>query len=896
MAKGKREAASRQGLGADQRRRALTDVYQVGARWIKAALQVNPYGYTGKGAPSNTFKDEESYNTAILERCAAEGIDLIAVTDHWCVDSARSLIDAATKSGIVALPGFEANSEEGIHLLVVFEVGTDFADINAAIGVCGATPGCANGTTGRSFRDILREMDERDALVIPAHVNVANGGMLTGRNGTPLVKMVTNPDLHAIAVTPGQPPAKDQDAICKGRKPFDRDHPLTVIYADDICRPEALGHTGATTWFKVNSLRLESIKLAVRTPTTRIAINDPTSSPRPLIRQISWAGGFLDSVTIPISPDLTALIGGRGTGKSTVVESLRYALNIEPIGEDARRDHTAIVNGVLRSGTTVRIEVETSSPTPQRYTIERSVPNPPVVRDSSGTVINLLPADVIGMVEVFGQHELAELAHDKANVARMLQRFAGSIGPDAGYDAIREKLRENRRKLAAAEKSRDDLEAQLTDIPRLEQHVAQYTATDLPTRLQELKQLDTDESVFAEGIDRVTAVREVLMPLKENDVVTALIADLPNIDTSPQKETLRRVVMTTTTLHQKITEMSAAMMVALDEAEREIADAKTGWKTTTDPLREGHAEVLRSLVEDGHDPDKYLTTTKALEVLKAKEQRRPALAGNIAALQAERLELLGQLAVVESRQSEELSSAIRKANAATNGVVVVRPTAAPNRTHIKTVIERHVKGARTQIMAAVETDDFSPRGFVAAARSGPQELEKQFEVRGAQATSVLSAGEPLFRELEELTVGQAADVRLDISAGSGPRELRSLDDLSKGQRATALLLLLLGASSAPLVIDQPEDDLDNRFVYDGIVQRLRELKGTRQVITSTHNANVPVLGDAELIVALEGNGQHGWPVANGIGSLDDATVRTLAENLLEGGPAAFNARQHLYGF
>lgn len=139
-------------------------------------------------------------------------------------------------------------------------------------------------------------------------------------------------------------------------------------------------------------------------------------------------------------------------------------------------------------------------------------------------------------------------------------------------------------------------------------------------------------------------------------------------------------------------------------------------------------------------------------------------------------------------------------------------------------------------------------------------------------------------------------MQLDIGAGTGTREFKKMDDLSKGQRATALLLLLLGASRAPLVIDQPEDDLDNRFVYDGIVKNLRELKGKRQIIASTHNANVPVLGDAELIVALEGSGQNGKPVEGGIGSLDDATIRALAESILEGGPAAFNARQHLYGF
>lgn len=871
-------------------------VYPVGAHWIKAALQVNPFRYTGKGAPSKAFPDEAAYDTAIVERCAAEGIDLIAITDHWCVDTARSLIDAAANRGITALPGFEANSAEGIHLLVLFEVGTDFADINAAIGVCGGTPGCANGTTGQPFKDILRAMDERGALVIPAHVNVANGGMLTGRNGPPLVKMITHPDLHAIAVTPGQPEASDQEAICSGRKPFDRVHPLAVIYADDVCLPDVLAQPGATTWFKVNSLRLDSLKLAVRTPATRVATDDPTSSPRPLIRQMSWTGGFLDGVTIPISPDLTTLIGGRGTGKSTIVESLRYALNIEPIGADAKRDHDTIVTGVLRSGTTVRVDVETTTPTLQRFTIERSVPNPPVVRDSSGTATSLMPSDVIGMVEIFGQHELAELAHDKASVARMLQRFAGSAGPDPEYVQLREKLSDNRGKLARAEKDRDHLEAELSDIPRLEQHVAQYTATDLPTRLKELKQLDTDEGVFTEAGERLAAVRGAVTPLSEIEAIAALTATFPNIDASPQKETLERVSAATTKLHEKMIELLAALATALDEAERQVASAKADWKAATDPQRDGHAEVLRKLVEDGHDPDKYLTTTKALEALKAKEQRRPGIATRITTLQAERTDLLGQLAIIETRRSEELNNAIRQANAATNGVVVVRPIAAPDRKPIKSVVERHVKGARTQIMAAIDADNFSPRTFVAAVRSGPEELEKQFGVRGAQATSLIGAGEKLLRELEELSVGQAVDVRLDISAGSGPRELRSLDDLSKGQRATALLLLLLGASQAPLVIDQPEDDLDNRFVYDGIVQRLRELKGTRQIIASTHNANVPVLGDAELIVALEGDGQHGWPVEDGVGSLDDATIRALAESLLEGGPAAFNARQHLYGF
>ena len=168
---------------------------------------------------------------------------------------------------------------------------------------------------------------------------------------------------------------------------------------------------------------------------------------------------------------------------------------------------------------------------------------------------------------------------------------------------------------------------------------------------------------------------------------------------------------------------------------------------------------------------------------------------------------------------------------------------------------------------------------MAAGRSGLPTLEEQYGIRGVQAANLVAAGEKLFREIEEQTVGKAVDILLDIAPTGGRRELKKLEDLSKGQKATALLMLLLGASDSPLIIDQPEDDLDNRFVYDGVVQRLRDLKGKRQVIVSTHNANIPVLGDAELVIGLEGNGTRSWPIPDGIGSLDSAEIRSLAEDL-----------------
>lgn len=874
----------------------MTSKISTGSRWVRAALQVNPYAYQGKNSPSVTYSSEEEYNKALLDECEAQGIEMFAVTDHWSVDSATQLMEDASERGIVCFPGFEANSAEGIHILVIFEVGTNTASINAAIGMCGAAPGCANGTTGVSFADILEKMTAQGALVIPAHVNVPNSGLLTSRPGQPLVTKIKHPDLHALGITPSQADGTDQVAIVNGTKPYDRAHPLSVIYADDVSKPSTLQSRGGSCWFKVSRLTVDSLKLAVRTPGTRVSLGDPTVEARATLKEISWVGGFLNGVTIPLATDLTTFIGGRGTGKTTAIESLRFVLGLVPLGAEAKRDHESIVAGVLMSGTVVKLLVQTTSPSAHTFTIERSVGSHPVVKDESGTVTSLRPVDVIGDVEIFGQHELAELTNDSAKVAGMLQRFQGNDELGSEQTATLNELKRNREKLARVEEEKVQLEEKLADIPRLEQQVQQFTDTDVPTRLKEVTRITQDDVVFTEAAARVSAVADSLATFTDPQLITKLEAAFDNVDDSPRAEYLERAQAASTGLATKLRAVADDALRVLEEASSEIAAARTEWNGAVSDLRDGHNKELRKLVDEGLEPNKYLDTTRALEALKAKEPQRARIATDLQGLLSERANLLETLWGHEKDQKRRLVDAIRAANETTSGVVIVKPVPALDRTHIKSLIERSISGQRNRIMEAVDQKAFSTRAFVQAAREGAEELEEQFSVRGAQARSLLAAGEPLFRQLEELSVGQAVEVQLDIQAGTGSRVFRKMEDLSKGQRATALLLLLLGGSNAPLVIDQPEDDLDNRFVFDGIVAHLRALKGKRQIIASTHNANVPVLGDAELIIVFEGNGKNGGAAANGVGSLDDLAIRAHVENILEGGSAAFNARQHLYGF
>ncbi|MGD8215787.1 TrlF family AAA-like ATPase [Aestuariimicrobium sp. Y1814] len=866
----------------------------VGAHWIRAALQVNPYGYKGKNEPAQRYTSEDDYNQALLDQCDALGIQMIAITDHWCVDTAAGLIAAAEARGIVALPGFEANTSEGVHLLVIFEVGTPFAEINAAIGMCGGTPG-SSGTGSCGYDEVIDKVVERGALVIPAHVNASPSGLLARESGQPLQRMVKHPRVNALGISPDMADARDQASVLANRKPFDRQHPLAVVYADDVMGPGDLAKRGASSWFKVSTERLESLMLAFRTPVTRVSTDDPAATPRAIIRELSWTGGFLDEVTIPLSEELSAFIGGPGTGKSTAIESLRYALGIEPIGASALADHRAIVKDVLKTGTIIKVAVETAKPTPHTYTIERLVNDVPVVRDASGSATNLRPEDIVPRVEIFGQHELAELANDPARVATMLQRFTGSDGPDLEHQRTLALLAENRARLQRKEAAKETLENELADIPRLEEQIKQYDTTDVPGKLAAQQRLELDQAVLKEAADRIGETRTTLADLTDPQLGADLTADYENVDDSPQKELLNRATAATSGLATKLADIATQVRAALDTAEQAVAAAQADWTAAVTEQREEYNTVLRTLHEQGMQPDKYVDTKRALEGLKAKLPRRKKLDQEIAGLKTTRGGLLGKLRDHEKQQTERLHDAIRAANAATDGVVVVQPVPDPDRAEIKQLVVDALTGAKNTITTAIDADTFSTRAFVDAARKGTDGLAT-YGIKGAQAANLLAAGEPLFREMEELSVGLAVDVKLDVGYGSGTKELKSMGQLSKGQKATALLLLLLSGSDAPLVIDQPEDDLDNRFVFNGIVANLRKLKGQRQVIVSTHNANVPVLGDAELIVTLEGDGQRGRPAADGIGSLDDKKIRAHAENILEGGPDAFNARQHLYGF
>lgn len=118
-----------------------------------------------------------------------------------------------------------------------------------------------------------------------------------------------------------------------------------------------------------------------------------------------------------------------------------------------------------------------------------------------------------------------------------------------------------------------------------------------------------------------------------------------------------------------------------------------------------------------------------------------------------------------------------------------------------------------------------------------------------------------------------------------------------GQKVVALLNFILAynnfiGDTTPLVIDQPEDNLDNVYIYDNLVKKLRETKGTRQIIVATHNSTIVMNSGTEQVFVLKSNSDHGW--LDKAGFSGDRHIKKEVVNILEGGPEAYKRKVSMY--
>lgn len=873
-----------------------------GARFYSCALQVNPFAYLARHAKKTSFGDESAYNAAMTASCLQNGVEVVGLTDHYRVKTTRSLADAMRAAGIVVLPGFEAVTKDGVHFLCLFDPETPEDEIDRRIGECGIAGDTTESPLGRhDAQEFLECCSRWGAACIAAHVPAA-GGLLKVLSGQTAVAAWKSEHLVACSIAG---PVKDLPQNFRGilensNPDYRRRQPVAVINAQDVSDPADVANPNSRTYIKMSSVRLDGLKQAFLDPESRIRLtSDPLPPERTEFKSVEWTGGFLDGLSIKFNENLNVLIGGPGSGKSTVIESIRYALALPPVGPEAGKVHESMIKRVLRPGTKIALSVSSPHPSLREYVIERTVPNPPIVKSDSGDLLELSPADIAPRVEVYGQHEISEIARSPEERTRLLSRFIDTQQVGAARTEIVRELPKARQTLEGARARSIEIDEELAALPGLIETLKRYEEAGLEERLKEKSLLVREDQLLATASAAVDGVRvaveavQALLPINTDFVDEGLLADLPN------REPLEEIHTILGKLSTDVTAGTGALNEAVSTAAEALEGVRKRRASGVSRIESEYEKTLRELQKENVDAQEFIRLRQRIERLQPLREEQRRVSGAIEEARKERDALIVRLEEAYAAEFRELESAAKRVTKRLAGKVQVTVQFQGNREPLLARI-RSIPGRVSEACEALRVvDGLSLRALAAACRAGADELVKDYKIPAAQANRIAAAGEPLFMEIEELELPPTTQLELNVAAPGAGESWQPLEALSAGQKATAVLLLLLLESDAPLVIDQPEDDLDNRFITDGVVPKMRDEKRRRQFIFSTHNANIPVLGDAELIVGLQASGEapHGQASIDDRhrGSIDMQSVCELVEELLEGGEDAFELRRLKYG-
>lgn len=620
------------------------------------------------------------------------------------------------------------------------------------------------------------------------------------------------------------------------------------------------------------------------------------------LKSLSTTGGFLEKCKVEFSEGLTCIIGARGTCKSTLVESIRFAFDCDQdrvkslIGDPTGSSDpwTGMVKATLGAAS-VRCELGTGNEGANTsFVLEREVGGD--TRIFQDGVREHAEHGVLHDIEIFSQGDLQRIADHRNDGLRLslidrpnakevsaLRRSRETatrglleLGPR--LRAVRGLLSSLRQDLQPLPQLREDLAKAVKASPQLapdlEKHRAEFERRrrTLETA-QEIQALATEASKhlapFRTLTDRIGALTKSIYEATD----LKLDAIQPSVDAVLAAS--RQALAAAGQLSQSTLSSDTVKLQAQFELENEEYFR----------LRQGQQAVNESLKQQQH-------LQRQVELLEKRQRDLEASLGEEQQLLASRQALRTQVAAIDNDLYSLRIKEVDTINDEHSGTVHLTLRTGAGAPKFVERLSYLLGGSRIRFqeeVAAALADTFSPSALIDIAESGSGQRLAEVLGRDLGQMNRVVAHLGDHAELYSLE-GELPAARLEITLFDNG-DPKPVETLSKGQRATALLPLILRPLPYPLVFDQPEDDLDNHFIFSSLVKSILKLKSKRQLIFVTHNANIPVLGAADRVVVMHMTTPT-LAAAPMTGSVDDRKKDVL--DLLEGGAEAFRLREARY--
>ncbi|MGE3795496.1 MAG: TrlF family AAA-like ATPase [Dehalococcoidia bacterium] len=916
--------------------------------WTGAALDAG-----GCGLPFNPSDDQIDRSARrYADRCREVGIEIIGLTDHNLGGPDAERFHAALAAHLgdhaTIFPGFEVAAKvgRGAHFLCLFEPGTPLSHVSDVLSELGLPAqnrfsGGDPSPSPVSFATLAEVVQKKHGGVLVAAHAIDQSGVCNDKTLTDSwsKELINDPNLLCVELPKPRSDYEDPSNHSKAAKIVrgedgwgSRRGPLAVInssdckrlHADDaLAESQTEGFIGRrATWLKMDVVSIEGLRQAFLDPESRIAFpkrpDDRQESPpdrRPeqarIVRLEVSGVEFLADQVIELSPQLNTLIGGGGTGKSTILEYLRVALDAERLIAPSPTDRTPGITTTLAGGRAVVMCADGGGGLMATLRASGSQ-----AVDDEGQQIEDLRARF--PIRAIGQREIYAISNDRDALRALVDHLGrddlGSIAHETS--TVQSRLDELERGRSRRESLDAERKRLIGEIDRHEGLLRARAAQAGPLAALAAARAETE---VVETID--ARVREAAERLREASADLTLGVSTSELDA---RDTPNRLAISELRdrASKEITRAASAVEDLARSLDAWVARAgqdetRQAWRSTLTESENAYRAV--AVDDEASDDPKTLLDARRRELgeveleiaqLDARMAEEPALLARLGKLWARESE-------VRERLARDLGDAVPMTGAGSPYVTLSVDRFGQLDDLRKALRIRDGRSFSDQdVEELVRTidrhrqPDQDPVALLCAWADGGFETSPLKDMSSARRTTLaLACSGADGRRLRRFRIADRVTVTLYRQDGA---RAGTLDEgLSVGQRCIAVLTLLLATGDAPILIDQPEDEIDNEFIYRELVPLIRHAKSQRQVILATHDANIPVNGDAEMIYALDARAENGrtrgGPMevdeagsARGgktaVGALDRAAVRIAVSEVMEGSQEAFERRRSKYGF
>lgn len=886
-----------------------------GLKWYKCDLHLHT-------PVSECFLDKKIEPENFLEEAQRKGLNVIAITDHDNSDWVERVKAISTNFGITVFPGVELTvGDSRIHILILFDVDKtdrDIQDFLISLGIQREELGKIGIYARGDLIDIIQRAQKLNCLVIPAHVDDHSGLNSLAPNaienilkeGITAVQIVheiscsnsitLNKDSYEAYKTTEE--RRDFQKIANLMNKINREGKISKLtFSDNPSEIDNKKHGidgigKEWTWIKMKeNPNLESLKQSMNRNLRRIK-NKYEQEEKPYKTPTVWIEKLLfsdtkinkEEIEINFSPQMTSIIGGRGTGKSSLFTLMRGLMNIPFKSDNIKKEIERIYSskdGILNENTLIKIFFYMEG---DYYLLDGKGGEQPKLskknRDSEEFILEATPDVILNrlkeQVEVYSQKEIFEIAKESESLIEIIDsdiKEVKEIKKDI-EELEKEYIEKYSRYIRLKEKEKDYVLLK-KEVEKDKETISEIGGSNYTSLI---KKEEYNQNIF-KGLEELN---------EKIDKNLNTIEELQEIEKLSLEENIDII------LNPMIKEIN----LELEKVEEIFVKIKE------------KKEVMYDLVIGSQWNKDKIQNSKELEELKKK---MVGLTGNSdISVVMERIEANSQkIAILESELSrlnileQEKETIIKKIREKREEIKIKRDLFLEEKflgTGIKIVSDIYrAKDSFEKIFRKIISKETEFESDIAKLTADLNRgsiftnIDRVIgELQRIEETEYSGRFKNLIRNLFNESNESAArinlilpndELKITYGASSNPK---LINQLSAGQRTSIVLSYLLSRGTTPLLLDQPEDDLDNKLICDLIVKGSLINKEKRQLIIITHNANIPVNGDSEWVVVMESKGKE---ILKKIESdIDDsALVKEICE-IMEGGKEAFKQRDSKY--